>query len=101
LVTLISVGIAFGITQISVGLANKQALKASLTMSALTLLFYFPVNAIFKQSMNGFILFAMLLFTIALAVGVGIAFSKIDRGPIVRTTVITAVLSAFSYWSTS
>ena len=64
-------------------------------MSALTLLFYFPVNAIFKQSMNGFILFAMLLFTIALAVGVGIAFSKIDRGPIVRTTVITAVLSAF------
>lgn len=95
LVTLISVGIAFGITQISVGLANRQALKASLTMSALTLIFYFPVNAIFKQSMNGFILFAMLLFTIALAVGVGIAFSKIDRGPIVRTTVITAVLSAF------
>ena len=31
---------------------DKVALKASLTMSALTLVFYYPVNMLFKQSMN-------------------------------------------------
>lgn len=94
-VTLISVGIAYGITQLSVGLANKHALKASLTMSALTLVFYYPVNMIFRKSMNIWILLALLLVTIAIATGVAIANSKIDRGPIIRTTILTGVLSAF------
>ena len=94
LVTLISVGIAYAITQISVGLTNKVALKASLTMSALTLLFYYPVNMLFKQSMSIWILVGMLIFTIGLATAVGIGFAKIDRGPIIRTTILTAVLSA-------
>lgn len=94
LVTLISVGIAYAITQISVGLTNKVALKASLTMSALTLLFYYPVNMLFKQTMSIWILVGMLIFTIGLATAVGIGFAKIDRGPIIRTTILTAVLSA-------
>ena len=94
-VTLISVGIAYGITQLSVGISNKQALKASLTMSALTLVFYYPVNFIFKQKMNIWILLALLIVTIAIATVVAISYSKIDRGPIIRTTILTSVLSAF------
>ena len=35
-ILILSVGIAFGVTHLSVGLSNKNALKASLTMSALT-----------------------------------------------------------------
>lgn len=90
-----SVGIAFGVTQLSVGLNNRGALKASLVMSVATLVFYYPVNYIFNKSMNVWIIIAMLAVTIALAVVAGLSFSKIDRGPIIRTSVITAFLSAF------
>jgi peptide/nickel transport system permease protein len=95
LVTAASVGIAYGITELSVGLSNRAALKASLTISAATLIMYFPVNYIFNKSMNIWIILGMLAFTIGLGVLSGLFYSKIDRGPIIRTAVLTAVLSAF------
>jgi peptide/nickel transport system permease protein len=90
-----SIGIAFGVTQLSVGLANRNALKSSLTMSVAALAFYYPANFIFDNAPNALAIIGMLVVTIGLAVVSGLFFSKIDRGPIVRTTVITAFLSAF------
>lgn len=90
-----SVGIAFGITQLSVGLSNKSALRASLTMSVATLISYYPVNWLFDKKMNFAILMGLLAITIGLAVAAGLFFAKIDRGPVVRTAVLTAFLSAF------
>lgn len=95
LVTLISIGFAFGVTQLSVGLTNTRARNASLTMSALTLLAYYPANYLFDHHINGYILMGLAVVTILVAGVVGFFFSNIDRGPIIRTTIITAFLSGF------
>jgi len=93
-ITLLAVGIAFGITQISVGLSNRAALKASLTSAAVVSLSYFPVNWLFDKYPNSLTIFLLASINIAVAVFVALGFSKIDRGPIVRTTVLTAFVSS-------
>ena len=93
-IALLSAGIAFGVTQVSVGLTNRAALKASLTMAALVSLSYFPVNFLFDQYPNSLTIFLFASLNIAVAVFVALGFSKIDRGPIVRTTVLTAFIAS-------
>jgi len=90
----LSIGIAFGVTQLSVGLVNKAALRASLTMAGLSVLAFYPANWVFDNHPGALSIFLMACVLITTAVFVGLAFSKIDRAPIVRTTIITAVLSA-------
>jgi peptide/nickel transport system permease protein len=90
----LSIGIAFGVTQLSVGLANKAALRASLTMAGLSLVAFYPVNWVFDNHPGSLNIFLMVCVLITTAVFVGLAFAKIDRAPVVRTTIITAVLSA-------
>lgn len=88
-----SIGIAFGVTQLSVGLVNKAALKSSLTMAGLTVVAYYPANWVFDNHPGALPVFLMASAAITVAVFAGRAFSKIDRAPIIRTTIITAVLS--------
>jgi len=90
----LSIGIAFGVTQLSVGLVNKAALRSSLTMAGLSVLAFYPANWVFDNHPGALSIFLMACVLITTAVFVGLAFSKIDRAPIVRTTIITAVLSA-------
>jgi peptide/nickel transport system permease protein len=93
-VLLLSIGIAFGVTQLSVGLTNRAAIRASLTMAGLSVVAFYPVNWVFDNYPGALSVFLMACVLITTAVFVGLAFSKIDRAPIVRTTIITAVLSA-------
>jgi peptide/nickel transport system permease protein len=93
-ILVLSIGIAFGVTQLSVGLGNKKALRASLTMAGLTVVAFYPANWVFDNYASALNIFLMVCVLITTAVFVGLAFSKIDRAPIVRTTIITAVLSA-------
>ena len=90
----LSIGIAYGVTQLSVGLINKAALKASLTMAGLSIVYYYPANWVFDNHPSNLSVFLLACVTITIAVFVARAYSKIDRGPIVRTAVITAFLSA-------
>ena len=93
-VFLLSVGFAFGVTHLSVGLSNKTALYASLTMSVLTLISYFGVQRFFTSNTKFVHLLLMGLVTAAVATAVSFFFSRIDRGPLIRTTILTALLSA-------
>jgi peptide/nickel transport system permease protein len=93
-ILLLSIGIAFGVTQLSVGVTNKAALRASLTMAGLSVFAYYPANWVFDNYPGKLSIFLMICVLITTAVFVGLAFSKIDRAPIVRTAIITAVLSA-------
>lgn len=88
-----SVGIAFGITQLSVGLTNKAALRSSLTISGATLVMYYPANWVFDNYAGALGILLLFLVMAAIAIGVALSFSKIDRGPIIRTAVLTAFLS--------
>lgn len=90
----LAVGIAYGVTQLSVGLVNKAALKASLTMAGVTFVAYYPANWLFDKYPSALTIFILASLNIACAVFVALAFSKIDRGPIVRTSVLTAFISS-------
>ena len=63
-------------------------------MAALVSLSYFPVNFLFDQYPNSLTIFLFASLNIAVAVFVALGFSKIDRGPIVRTTVLTAFIAS-------
>ena len=94
LVFAFSVGIAFATTHISVGLSNRTALKASLTMSILTVVWYFLAQPLLNAGTSIVEILLLALATVATGVLVSTLFSRIDRGPLIRTTVLTAVLSA-------
>lgn len=92
---LLSFGLAIGVTSISTGIENKPARNAALSMAALAVACYFPVQWIF----NNFGSYLTIFLLIALIVFTGIALSKflskIDRGPIARTAIITGIFSGF------
>lgn len=88
------IGIAFAITQLSTGVGNRVALYSSLTMAAVGLAVYFPVQQVFESDGKLLTFSALALATIAVAVGVSFFFAKVDRGPVIRTTVLTAILIA-------
>ena len=93
-VFILSVGIAFGVTHLSVGLSNRTALYSSLTMAGLALVIYFPIQNLFTAKSTFWQMVLLLIITIAVATGVSFLFSRIDRGPLIRTTILTAFLSA-------
>ena len=92
-VFLLSVGIAFGVTQLSVGVTNKAALRSSLTVSAATLLIYYPANWLFENHPGVLGILLIFLVLVTVAVVAALSFSKIDRGPIIRTATLGAFLS--------
>jgi len=93
-VFIFSVGIAFGVTHLSVGLSNRTALYSSLTMAVFALVIYFPIQSLFTAQSTFWQMILLLIVTIAVATGVSFMFSRIDRGPLIRTTILTAFLSA-------
>ena len=94
LIGLLSVGTAFGITYLSTGLANKPALYSSLTMAPITVIAYFATASSLNSSSSIPQLLFYALITAAVAAGVALLFAKIDRGPVIRTTILTGLISA-------
>jgi peptide/nickel transport system permease protein len=92
LVAGLGVSAAVGIVQLSVGLQNKQALYASLSMVAAFTLSYGLINQVFdmRGRLGNFTL--MLIASIVLAVVLSLVFARVDRGPVVRTTIITSIV---------
>lgn len=89
-----SIGIAFATTHLSVGLSNKSTLYASLSMAALALVIYYPIQTVLNANSSLLQMFFLWAVTIAVAFVVSLFFGKIDRGPLIRTTIITASLCA-------
>lgn len=92
LVAIFAVGIAYGITQISMGIGHKPSLYASLTMAGIGILLYFPMQTVFDWPNRRYLWPALFLLTIGVGVLVGLAWARIDRGPVIRTSVLTGVL---------
>ena len=91
-IALLGTGTAFGITYISTGLENKMALKSSLTMVAIAVVLYYPVQIFFKHFASLWILLILGAITIFVGMAVGRSFAKIDRGPVMRTSSITGFI---------
>jgi peptide/nickel transport system permease protein len=91
IILVVGIGIAFAITQLSTGIGNRAALYSSLTMAAIGPIAYFPVQHVFEWNGKLVNFSALALVTFAVAIGVALLFSKIDRGPIIRTTILTSI----------
>ena len=93
LIALFSIGVAIGITALSTGLDNKPARNAALSMSGLGLILYYPLQWLFNHHGSYALIIALLLITIGAGYSSSIIFSKIDRGPIARTAIITGLIT--------
>lgn len=95
LIGLLSTGTAFAITQISTGLTNKSALRAALSMSALAVILYYPLQFTFDRYSSYFLILVLAVIAIAAGIASSHVFSRIDRGPIARTASLTAIICGF------
>ena len=85
------VGIAYGVTLVSTGLRNKRALYSAITTALLGAVLWFPLQLAFRSATSLMILgFAVL--TVAVGIGIGLAFGGPDRGQSARTAGIVGVL---------
>lgn len=95
LIALLSVGIAIGVTAISSGITDIKARNAALVMAGLAVVWYYPAQWIFDNFGSYLTIFLLIVVLVTTGVFVSRAFSKIDRGPIARTAIITGVLCGF------
>jgi peptide/nickel transport system permease protein len=93
LIALLSLGAAVGITTLSTGLANKPARNAAFSMAGVGVVLYYPLQWLFDNNGSYLLILALLVITIGLGYGSSYIFSKIDRGPIARTAILTGVVS--------
>ena len=91
-VLLVAVGIAFGITYLSVGLENKSAFKSALFSAVSGSIIYFPAQILLDSNRPRIGLLLMFILLVGVALLGSVIFSRIDRGPIIRTNVITVVI---------
>ena len=88
----LSVGVAFGVTHLSTGISNRSALRAALAMAVITLVMYYPNQWLFGVE-NKKLVYALMIIALFVVSGtVPLLFSKIDRGPIIRTSILSAFL---------
>ena len=92
-ITLMSAGIAYGLTALTAGLDNKPAQKAALTMSGLALVSYYPTQYVFNAIPGLLTILGLMIFTILLSLFVTNVFAKIDKGPVARAASLTGVLT--------
>lgn len=88
----LSIGIAYGVTQLSTGLKNQAALRSAQSMAVISLILYYPNQYLFDHYASGLLILGQLVVTFAIAAAVGLYFAKIDRAPTIRTAMITGFL---------
>jgi peptide/nickel transport system permease protein len=79
LILLISVGVAFGITYLSVGIENRSALKSALFSAVVGSLLYFPAQSVLDSNRPRVGIIILFLALIAVALIGSILFSRIDH----------------------
>jgi len=87
-----SIGIAIGITYLSVGLSDRNAVKSNLFMALIGTILYFPAQSLLDSNRPRVGILILLLALLISAISVSFIFARIDRGPIIRTSVITSLL---------
>jgi len=88
------VGLAYGLTYVFAGMHNRRALYAGLTSAALAVIMYYPFRALVPASAGFPQLLAVCLVMLAVAYFVGFFFTKIDKGPVIRVSILVAFLTS-------
>lgn len=91
---LLNIGVAFGITQLSTGVSNRSALYASLAMAFAGFISYFPMQAVFDGDSRRVKVLIAFVIMILVSIAASLIFAKVDRGPVIRTSLLTSFLIA-------
>ncbi|MGB3414450.1 MAG: ABC transporter permease [Microbacteriaceae bacterium] len=94
-IAIIGSGLAIVVTLLSTGLKNKRVLYISLSMVAVGLAAYYPVQWAFALWQDALMFVVLGLVTLGVGLAAGWFFGGEDRGPAMRTAAITAVLVGF------
>ncbi len=86
------IGIAVGVTYLSVGLSDRNALKTTLLMALVGTISYFPAQPILSSDRPRLGILLLFIALLIVSVSGALLFARVDRGPIIRTSVITSVL---------
>ncbi|MGA1278731.1 MAG: hypothetical protein ACO3YA_00315, partial [Candidatus Nanopelagicaceae bacterium] len=88
--TLFSVAVAFGITQLSTGVSNKEALRSALAVSFLLgAVGYFPMQAVLDFSNKRLMFLGLIALVPLLGFVASRILARVDRGPVMRTGIIS------------
>ena len=93
-ILILGVGVAFGITQLSTGISNRQSLYAALSMAVIGTIAYFPAQWAFTSSHPRLAVLVMAGITIGFAIVSAQVFARVDKGPVTRTAILTSVIIA-------
>ncbi len=91
-VAVFGVGIAVGVTYLSMGLSDRNALKTTLLMALVGTISYFPAQPILDSNRPRLGILGLFLVLLIVSIAGAFVFSRIDRGPIIRTSRITSTL---------
>lgn len=94
MISVMAIGIALGITQLSTGIANRRVLFISLGLAAAAPIFYFLMQPVFSETFEGSTMLLLALATLAVGYLTGFIFGGDDRTAAGRTGMIVAFLSA-------
>ncbi len=86
-------GAAVGLTAISTGLRKRRVLWASLTVAALGMVLYYPLQFVFP-SMSPLLFFGLATGTVVVSGVIGAFWGGQDRGAAIRTAILVGVVVA-------
>lgn len=87
--------LALGITELTAGLVNRKARYTALTVAALGVVLWWPLQQFFYSGMSFAKVALLLLIALILGYVIGILWGGDDRGLSARTGVFTAFATAF------
>jgi len=89
-VGLLGVATSIGMANLFAGLGNRKAVYAGLTSVAIGLAVYVPFGILANEAANYAMLAAFAVLMIVVSYFVGYFFTKVDRGPVIRVSMLSA-----------
>jgi len=89
-VLVLSLVAAYAVTLISTGVENTRAFKAALTMAFTGTILYFPAEYVLHTHGSPLMIILFAVVTFGIATVNGRLWAKVDRGPVLRTSIITS-----------
>ena len=88
-----SVAAAFGITQLSTGISNRESLRSAIAVGVgIGAVGYYPMQWVFDIGSKKIMFLAIIIAVPLLAQLSSRIFARVDRGPVARTATITGFL---------
>ena len=93
-IAVLGVACSLGFTHLFSGLGNRKALGAGLSSVALGLIAYYPFQSLAGPGTNYELMLALAALMVSSSYFIGYFFTKIDKGPVIRVSVLSGLMVA-------